>query len=224
MTNRDDMVMTVRLRQRTRSIKERVRRDRRISISARRERGLMTRAAHAKAAHSMRRMAKRKPTRGRSVKTGSAVFRVAARAVAGPIGALAGLAGLAALRIGTGRSLENVSANVSHFFMGDKAPAQAAAEREVRNRLMQSEFHAGIAAGDPKQLLDLFNADVNKLTLTKIGKRKIDRDIRFQNDSTFELIVMRAWTAMKNSFLASGGISGSEALRERTQNHPKGRR
>lgn len=125
------------------------------------------------------------------------------------------LAGLAYIRLASGRSFANLGANINNALLGvmdDKARAK----RRVRQELQANPQLMGMVARHPEMMAEA--AEVGEMTykqyLTEeIGRSKIAEDIRFQSDDSLpDLIIKRLRDGFTEYLGRSEGWQAVQAL------------
>ena len=233
MTNRDDIIIRPRLGDVNSSAVTRAREERRIAGRGRGKRGLVARLLRRKAAAKFaRRQAGKFGRRSATVRAGSAALRGGskaggARALANPAGAIVAalvVAGVVAVRIGTGTSFEGMGAKLNKMLLGDM-DEQARATMDVRKRLSGDSHLARITAqegGVNSQILSIAEdmRDIRKRELD--GSSTFLENEEFQANTTLDILILRAKDAFTTAFWGAGGRDAIEDLKTQYQQIPPG--
>lgn len=227
MANRDDMVIVPRLGKLNAgaSAPTEARTERRMAGSRKRG-GIWHRLAKAKAAARLRRgraaRASRRVVASRrgasAVRAGAGASRVAgAGRFANPIGMIVAatvIATMVALRLVTGRSFENMGAQVSKVLLGDMNE-EARAKMDIRNRFTGDKDILRIVESEGFVNAELFSIyeDLRKIRYIELrGADTIREDKRFQVNGTFDILIIRARKLFLDAFNGAGGQENIEKL------------
>jgi len=243
VTNRDDMVLIPRFdTQYSGSAQHQAREERRTAALGK-KRSVLRRIAKARAARKLRRartarsgrraVSAAKGARG-AMKAASAVGRQVAggagrAAVANPIGAIVAavvVAAVVAIRLGTGRSMENMGAQVNKMLLGD-SDEEARSYMDTRKRFSGDRHIVRMIAQDGannSQLKSIFD-DIREAREEELkGASKFLEDDMFQVNSTLDILILRAAGLFTQGWVAAGGNEAVEKLRRaRTDAIPHGK-
>lgn len=194
----------------------------RLMRAMRRRRARIANAARSRKATRVSRIGRAGMTRGaQGLARGAA--RMAGRAALGnPIGVIiAGLiaGGIVALRLGSGKTFEQMGDEMNAMLLGDMDEA-ARAKMTVRHRFQGDELLARIRGQSGKQ-----NAQMNRIAedLFRVekqyedGKALIQRE--FPVNNTFDMLILRAQEAFQKAWAAVGGDNTMEQLVDKASQH-----
>ena len=219
--SRDDMVMTPSLGQQfAPTARTKAREDRRTAFLNKRH-GLRDKLLKARAAAKLRRahtarMSKRTAVLRRGGRGGAAAIRGLSgggglrAAAASPIGAIVAavvVAGFVAIRLGTGRSFENMGAQMNKMLIGD-LDEQARAAIDTRKTLGGDKHIARIIAqeGAVNSQVKSIAEDLKAIRLRELmGASEFLEDKHFQADNTLDILIIRARDLLVQAFNGAGG-------------------
>lgn len=141
---------------------------------------------------------------------GPMAFARNARMLANPYVAIAAaviVATAIAVRLGTGRSFENMGNNLRTFLFGD-ASSDAIAGMEAREMLAGDERFARIVGMEGKansQMREVFEGLKRIRKIDALGRELMENDPEMQRNNTVDNLILRAQQLTIESWKASGG-------------------
>jgi len=144
---------------------------------------------------------------------------------AGAIGSAVALGAIVALRLGTGRSFENMSENLKQMALGN-LPVEALANQQARAfiasrpNLLETMGQEG---GANEQIHTIFQ-DVRELARRDLaGRTMFMQDTRFQANAMLDNLILAGTKRAKESWDANGGPAALENLKQVLRKMPGGR-
>jgi hypothetical protein len=153
---------------------------------------------------------------------GRAVAMAGRAAVANPVGlVITGLiaAGIVALRLGSGKTFEQMGDEMNNMLLGDLDEA-ARAKMTVRNRFQGDAILTRIRSQSGKQ-----NVQMNRIAedLFRVEKQYEDGKALIQRElpvnGTFDMLILRAQEAFSKAWKAIGGDETYERVVEKATKH-----